>query len=139
MKVALLGYGNVGGGAYDIICEMKGGLAVKHILARSIRPGMEAVMTTDFKDILNDEEIDIVAETIGGLHPAYEYVTEALKAKKHVVSANKQLICHYYSELMALAGEIFHDRKRTAIWRGAFRGSAAGLCRSRAFRGYRRQ
>ena len=92
MKVALLGYGNVGGGAYDIICEMKGGLAVKHILARSIRPGMEAVMTTDFKDILNDEEIDIVAETIGGLHPAYEYVTEALKAKKHVVSANKQLI-----------------------------------------------
>lgn len=76
MKVALLGYGNVGGGAYDIICEMKGGLAVKHILARSIRPGMEAVMTTDFKDILNDEEIDIVAETIGGLHPAYEYVTE---------------------------------------------------------------
>lgn len=105
MKVALLGYGNVGGGAYDIICEMKGGLAVKHILARSIRPGMEAVMTTDFKDILNDEEIDIVAETIGGLHPAYEYVTEALKAKKHVVSANKQLICHYYSELMALAGE----------------------------------
>lgn len=105
MKVALLGYGNVGGGAYDIICEMKGGLAVKHILARSIRPGMEAVMTTDFKDILNDEEIDIVAETIGGLHPAYEYVTEALRAKKHVVSANKQLICHYYSELMALAGE----------------------------------
>ena len=105
MKVALLGYGNVGGGAYDIICEMKGGLAVKHILARSIRPGMEAVMTTDFKHILNDEEIDIVAETIGGLHPAYEYVTEALKAKKHVVSANKQLICHYYSELMALAGE----------------------------------
>lgn len=86
MKVALLGYGNVGGGAYDIICEMKGGLAVKHILARSIRPGMEAVMTTDFKDILNDEEIDIVAETIGGLHPAYEYVTEALKAKKHVVA-----------------------------------------------------
>lgn len=105
MKVALLGYGNVGGGAYDIICEMKGGLAVKRILARSIRPGMEAVMTTDFKDILNDEEIDIVAETIGGLHPAYEYVTEALKAKKHVVSANKQLICHYYSELMALAVE----------------------------------
>ena len=46
-----------------------------------------------------------MAETIGGLHPAYEYVTEALKAKKHVVSANKQLICHYYSELMALAGE----------------------------------
>ena len=105
MKVALLGYGNVGGCAYDIICEMKGGLAVKHILARSIRPGMEAVMTTDFKDILNDEEIDIVAETIGGLHPAYEYVTEALKAKKHVVSANKQLICHYYSELMRWQGK----------------------------------
>ena len=43
MKVALLGYGNVGGGAYDIICEMKGGLAVKHILARSSQRSAQIV------------------------------------------------------------------------------------------------
>jgi len=105
MKAAILGYGNVGKGACDIIAQSNTGLEVKRILARRMRPGMEDIITLDFNDILNDPEIEIVCEAIGGLSPAYQYVSAALKAGKHVVSANKELISHYYAELNALARE----------------------------------
>lgn len=105
MKVAILGYGNVGGGAYDIIAKYGCGLTVKRVLARSVRPGMEGIITTDFQDILNDPEIELVAEAIGGLHPAYEYAMASLSAGKHFVSANKELISRYYTELSSMARE----------------------------------
>ena len=104
MKAAILGYGFVGSGAYEITRDFPTGIEVKRVLTRTPRPQLPFV-TQDFNDILNDPEIEIVAEAMGGLHPAYEYVTAAMKAGKHVVSANKQLICHYYEELFALAKE----------------------------------
>ncbi|MBR2329118.1 MAG: homoserine dehydrogenase, partial [Clostridia bacterium] len=105
MKAAILGYGFVGSGAYEITRDFPTGIEVKRVLTRTPRPELPFV-TQDFDDILNDPEIEIVAEAMGGLHPAYEYVTAAMKAGKHVVSANKQLICHYYEELFALAAEM---------------------------------
>ena len=99
MNIAILGFGVVGKGAYETICNSDCGLTVKRILDLRVPQGMENVVTTDINDILNDESIEAVAEAIGGLHPAYEFVTRAIDAGKHVVSANKHLICHYYREL----------------------------------------
>ncbi|MEG1547660.1 MAG: homoserine dehydrogenase [Clostridia bacterium] len=97
MKMAILGFGVVGSGAYE--AAKCAGIEVKRILDIAVKPGYEGVMTTDIADILNDAEIGVVAEVIGGLHPAYELVIAAMRAGKHVVSANKQLISHYYNEL----------------------------------------
>lgn len=103
MEIAILGFGTVGRGAYEAICDSSCKLTVKRVLDVRVPEGYEELVTTDYSDILNDPEIEAVAEAIGGLHPAYELVTAALAAGKHVVSANKQLICHYYRELHALA------------------------------------
>ena len=105
MKVAILGFGTVGSGAYEVIRNSSCGLTVKRILDVHVPAGYENLVTTDYNTILSDPEIEIVAEVIGGLHPAYEFVSAALRAGKHVVSANKHLICHYYKELHELAAE----------------------------------
>lgn len=104
MKVAILGFGVVGRGTYEALKNCSAGtVEVKKILDVRVPEGMEGLVTTDYNEILGDPEIETVAEAIGGLHPAYEFLTAALKAGKHVASANKQLICHYYKELHTLA------------------------------------
>ncbi len=105
MNVAIIGFGVVGSGAYDTIRDGKTSLQVKKVLDLAVRPGYEEVMTTDYNEILNDPSIAIVAESIGGLHPARELVLSALKAKKHVVTANKLLMATCYRELMETAAE----------------------------------
>ncbi len=105
MKVAILGFGVVGSGAYETIRDADCGLTVKYILDKRMFPGYEDLVTPDYDKILNDPEVEIVAEAIGGLHPAYEFVSAALRAGKHVISANKHLICHAYRELHELATE----------------------------------
>ncbi len=101
MKIAILGYGVVGSGAYEVLTSS--GYDVKWVL--DIRPHAELgdKLTSDFSDILNDKEVGVVAEAIGGLEPAHTFVVKALKAGKHVVSSNKHLICEYYDELNQLA------------------------------------
>ena len=103
MKIAILGYGVVGSGAYEILKNY--GYDVKWVL--DIRPHEElgSVLTSNYDDILNDKEVTVVAEAIGGLEPAHTFVVKALKAGKHVVSSNKHLICQYYEELHSLATE----------------------------------
>ena len=103
MKIAILGFGVVGSGAYEIL--KASGYEVAKIL--DIRPhdDLAGVITTDFDDILNDSEIGVVAEAIGGLEPAHTFLVKAIKAGKHVISSNKHLICTYYDELLALARE----------------------------------
>ena len=105
MKVAILGFGVVGSGCYEVIKNSSETLEVKKVLDIAVREGYEDIMTTDINDILNDSEIEIVAETIGGLHPAFEFVTACLKAGKNVVSSNKKLISKYFDELNSLASE----------------------------------
>ena len=102
MNIALLGFGVVGSGVYEW-CRGREDLHVRRVLVRSEKPRIADIATHDFEDILHDGSIDIVAEVMGGLHPAYEYVTAALKAGKHVVTANKALIAAYYQELTDLA------------------------------------
>lgn len=105
MKIAILGFGVVGSGAYEVIRDGDTPLEVKKILDIREHPGMEGIVTADFEEILNDPEITAVAEAIGGLHPAHEFAVAALKAGKHFVSANKQMLATYYRELRLLAEE----------------------------------
>ncbi|NCB31791.1 MAG: homoserine dehydrogenase, partial [Clostridia bacterium] len=107
MKIALLGFGVVGSGAYKIMAgQPECGVSVKRALVRTMRPGpVEGFLTTNMADILNDPEIELVAEAMGGLEPAYTYVMAAIQAGKHVVTANKQLVCARFRELSQAAEE----------------------------------
>ena len=104
MKIGLLGFGVVGRGVYDILAQRED-ISVKTVLARRDLGALSCGVTRDMQDILDDPGIDTVVEVMGGLHPAYEYVSGALKAGKNVVTSNKHLLCHYYKELNALAAE----------------------------------
>lgn len=114
-KVAIMGYGTVGSGVYDIIKDNASRVAdnagekieVKYIL--DIRdfddhPEKE-LFTKDVNDIINDSEVTVVAEVMGGLHPAYEFTKSMLEAGKSVVTSNKELVATYGTELLAIAEE----------------------------------
>ena len=103
MKSAILGFGIVGSGAYDVL--NRAGFEVKKVLDIRHHDELGDKLTSNFDDILNDKEIGIVAEAIGGLEPAHTFLVKAIKAGKHVVSSNKHLICTYYDELHSLAKE----------------------------------
>ena len=98
MDIAILGLGTVGMGAFEA-AKNTDILNVRRALIHNPKPGFEKISTTNYKEILDDPNIDIVCECIGGLHPSYEYVMEALQKGKHVVTPNKELISTYYREL----------------------------------------
>ncbi len=104
MNVAILGFGTVGVGVYDILSE-RDDITVKYVLDITRHDGLTAVSTTDINDILNDQTVDTVVEVIGGLNPAYDFVKSALMANKNVITANKLLVSSYYRELTGLAAE----------------------------------
>ena len=102
MKIAIMGFGTVGSGAYET-AKNAGGIDIVRILARHGRPGYEHlddIITGNIEDITGDPEIELVVESIGGVHPAREYVLACLRAGKHVVTPNKNLISACYKELM---------------------------------------
>ena len=103
MKVAILGFGVVGSGAYEIL--KASGYEVGKILDIRQHDELGDILTTNFDDILNDKEIGVVAEAIGGLEPAHTFMVKTIKAGKHVISSNKHLVCTYYDELLTLAKE----------------------------------
>lgn len=103
-KIALLGYGVVGKGAYDII-DKRDDMEVARVLVRREIDEIAAISTTDIADIVSDPSIDTVVEVMGGVHPAFEYISAALRAGKNVVTANKAVISACYRELTALAAE----------------------------------
>ena len=114
IQTAIMGFGTVGTGVAKVIENNVGAiykklgdaLNVKTILVRHFQDNpYRSRMTDDFSQIENDPEIKVVVETIGGLHPAYEYTKRALSAGKHVVTANKQLVAEKGYELLKLARE----------------------------------
>lgn len=105
MKIAILGFGIVGSGTYEVLAKSGSSVEVKRILDLRKIPEVADKLTTDINDILNDDEIEMVVETMGGAKYPYEYVTAAMKAGKHVVSSNKMLVAMHYNELIALAKE----------------------------------
>ncbi len=102
LVIGLLGHGTVGTGV-DRIAARRDELSVKTVLSLFSDSEIEGRFTDDAAAILEDPEIGAVVEVMGGLHPAYEYVSEALRRGKHVVTANKALVAAYYDELLSLA------------------------------------
>lgn len=111
VKIAVMGFGTVGSGVYEIIAgkdfAKKAGedIDVKYILDIRDFPGhaAEPLLTKEFADILNDPEVGVVAEVMGGLHPAYEFTKELLENGKNVVTSNKELVATYGPELLETA------------------------------------
>ncbi|MCM1364249.1 MAG: homoserine dehydrogenase [Faecalibacterium sp.] len=115
MNVAILGFGVVGSGVAEVITKnaevIKGNsnvdLTLKYILDIRDFEGSEfaSLMTKNFDDILNDDTVDIVVETMGGVNPAFEFVSKCLKKGKHVVTSNKELVAKKGYELLTYARE----------------------------------
>ena len=116
MKVGLIGIGTVGGGTYKVLTEnakeilKKTGISIdiarvadKNLALAKKVVGDENKITDDAFDIVNDKEIDLVIELIGGTGIAKELVEAALANKKHVVTANKALIAMHGEALVELA------------------------------------
>ena len=104
MRIGLLGFGVVGRGVYDIVADRDDIEVVKVCCLEDVTLP-DAVVTKNFKDILEDETIDTVVEAMGGVHPAYEFVRAAMEAGKNIVTSNKALVTTCYDELMPLAME----------------------------------
>ena len=102
MKIAILGFGTVGSGVYEIAKNLKN-IEVKKVLEKDLNKINTA--TDNYDEIINDKEIELVVECMGGLHPAYEFIMQALKSKKSVVSANKAVIAKYLDEFLQAAKE----------------------------------
>lgn len=116
MKVAVMGYGTVGSGVVEvidthkeIIAKRTGGeaLEVAHILDLRDFPNdaHQDAFTKDFNDILNDPDVKVVAETMGGVNPAFDFTMKLLKAGKAVVTSNKELVAQKGLELLEAAKE----------------------------------
>ncbi|MBE6720631.1 MAG: homoserine dehydrogenase [Ruminococcaceae bacterium] len=114
MKVAVMGYGTVGSGVVevidshnDVIKKRTGGeaLEVAHILDLRDFPddSHAALFTKDFNDILNDSEVKVVAETMGGVEPAFTFTMQLLEAGKSVVTSNKELVAQKGLKLLEAA------------------------------------
>lgn len=115
IKVSVLGYGTVGSGVVEILrnnAELIAKRTGKEIQVKSVLdlrdfPGdpVQEIITHDFEDIKNDTEVQIVVETMGGVHPAYEFVKAALESGKSVCTSNKALVAAYGPELLQIAEE----------------------------------
>lgn len=115
VKVAVLGYGTIGSGVVEVLATNKETVTrnagteveVKYVLDLRDFPGdpVEHMLVHDYQTIIDDPEVDIVVEVMGGTHPAYEYVKEALLRGKNVCTSNKALVADYGPELVKLAKE----------------------------------
>ena len=114
MKVAVMGYGTVGSGVVEVIethdKSIKNrtageALQVSHILdLRDFPDDPHAdLFTKDFNDILNDPEVKVVAETMGGVNPAFDFTMKLIEAGKSVVTSNKELVAQKGLELLEAA------------------------------------
>ena len=116
MYIAIMGYGVVGSGVAEVINKnhdsivrksTQSELEIKYILDLKDFPGdpNEKLFIKDFNIILNDPEVKVVVETMGGLHPAYEFVSACLKAGKSVVPSKKELVAAKGCELLKYAAQ----------------------------------
>ena len=131
VKVGLIGAGTIGCGVYrtisenaDIIEKRTGvGIKIKKVADIDIKRKRPVkiprrLFTTDALELINDENISIIIELIGGTTAARELVLEAIRNKKHVVTANKALLAHH-------GGEIFREAAANGV-HVAFEASVGG-------------
>lgn len=114
-KIAVLGYGTVGSGVVEVLATNSESIAkragqaieVKKVLDIRDFPGdpIQEKIVHDINDIINDEEIDVVVEVMGGVEPAFTFVKQALEAGKSVCTSNKALVAAHGPELLEMAKE----------------------------------
>lgn len=122
VSIGLLGLGVVGSGVIKLINDYQESLVhqldcnvkVEKVLVRNIEKARQVdvdanLLTTNPDDVLKNPEIDIIVEVMGGVEPAFQYLLEAFAEKKHVITANKDLIALHGPELEAAAKENFCD------------------------------
>lgn len=116
VNIALLGFGTVGEGTYDILEGQKKSIKdtigeeirVKRILKRNLNFETSInreIFTNNYEDIIEDDDIKVIVEMTGDKKASYKYIKEALLRKKHVVSANKAVISENFEEFLKLAKE----------------------------------
>lgn len=113
IKAAIMGYGTIGSGVFHVINENRALIAekagdeisVKYVLDLRDRPGdpAESLTIKDVNIILEDPEVSIVVETMGGINPAFDFVMRALKAGKSVCTSNKELVARHGAKLLETA------------------------------------
>lgn len=115
VQIAVLGYGTVGSGVVEVlntnrkIIDKKAGqeVRIKYVLDLREFPNdpVEKILTHDFNDILNDPDVKVVVEVMGGLKPAYDFTKQLLLAGKSVCTSNKELVAAHGPELIEIAKE----------------------------------
>lgn len=115
IKAAILGYGTVGSGVFQVLCENKDQIAykngceieVKYVLDLREFPDdpVADVLVHDYDVILKDDEVSIICETMGGTKPAYDFTKRALESGKSVCTSNKELVEKHGAELIKIARE----------------------------------
>lgn len=118
LNIGIIGFGTVGTGTIEILTTNREmitktlgfGVNIKKICVKNMDKTRtievdSSILTTDVDDVILDEDIDIVVEVMGGIERSKDVIERALRAKKHVVSANKDLISLYGKELTELASE----------------------------------
>ncbi len=113
INVAILGFGVVGSGVAEVLTQNKKIIEnklskevnIKYILDLRDFPGnpFEKLVVHDFNIILNDPEVSVVAEMMGGSHPAYDFSKACLEAGKSVVTSNKEVVANFGAELLEIA------------------------------------
>jgi len=128
---AILGAGTVGTGVYklcqsmkeDVVSKTGAELVIKKVLVRNLAKDRDPIdrglLTDSWKDIIEDKEIEIVIELMGGIEPARQYILEALNAGKQVVTANKDLLAECGEEIMGTADRMHADLQFEAAVAGA--------------------
>ena len=115
IQIAVLGYGTVGSGVVEVINTNHESINkrvgqevnIKYVLDLRDFPGdpVEKILVHDYETIINDPEVDIVVEVMGGVEPAYTFTKRALQAGKSVCTSNKELVARHGLELLKIAEE----------------------------------
>ncbi len=109
INVGLIGFGVVGSGVVDLFLKNKNtDINLKTIVVKDPKKPRKpefSNITTDASKVIDDPDIDIVVQLIGGYEPAKKYIIRSIKNKKHVITANKAVISEYGSEIFKLADE----------------------------------
>lgn len=121
LRIAVLGLGSVGSKVIELLTTQREKIQRTHQVTIEIAYGLvrsvnqvekqqfaqanHIQLTENIEDILQDEQVEVVIELLGRIHPAKDYIIQALQAKKHVITANKDVIASYGSEIQAVAAE----------------------------------
>ena len=118
LRIGIIGLGTVGSGVYKTLQEMDDIEIVKIAVKNLNKPRSVEVPTSMITDnpydLVNDPSIDVVVELIGGVKPAWDFISTAIKNGKHIVTANKELLAK--KEISDMIEKFFQEKKKIYIF-----------------------